>query len=102
MMGKEIAVKSDKGIIIGDGAGYDIFLSALSLKEGDQLSYYVADIMTTKPKQFIVEHHGNNSISIDDENDSKIFWLDPSTKEAIKMEMLMPSLGGAKVTMVKK
>lgn len=112
VMGKDMTIETE-GLAVCDGAGSDIFIGALGLKEGESVSYYVADMMTMKPKQIKAEHKGNadmNGMSynlitvtnIDNENEVSSFYYDKATNEAKYMEHVIPAMGNAKMIFTKK
>lgn len=113
-MGKDIEIELDNGIALCDGAGYDMLLASLDLKESDKISYYVADLMTAKAKQVVVEHMGSETMedgaicsifkvtNPENENEVTTMWIDPVKKEAIKVESVIPAMGNAKMTQTRK
>jgi len=113
-MGKDIDIKLDNGIALCDGAGYDMMLSSLDMKESDKISYYVADLMTAKAKQVILEHMGTETMEngeactilmiTNPENEKEMtkMWIDPAKKEAVKIESVIPAMGNAKMTQTRK
>jgi len=113
-MGKDIDIKLHNGIALCDGAGYDMLLASLDLKESDKISYYVADLMTAKAKQVVVEHMGMETMengeactilmatNPENENEMTKFWIDPIKKEAVKVESVIPAMGNAKMTQTRK
>jgi len=112
IMGKDMAIET-KGLAISDGAGVDMLIGALGMKKGDKLAYYVADMMTMKPKQIIAEHHGTESMDgksynkitlTNAENDNEVtaLYFNPATQIAERMESVIPAMGNAKMTITKK
>ncbi len=109
VMGKDITIKAE-GLMLSDGAGYDIVLGALQMNEGDQVSYFVADMMTMQPKQVIANHLGPVEIdgqSVDaieiiaTENEADkttIYFIDG---EMVKMESFLPAMN-ATIKITKK
>ena len=113
-MGKDMDIKIDNGVALCDGAGYDMLLASLDLKESDKISYYVADLMTAKAKQVVVEHMGTETMengeactilmitNPENENEMTKMWIDPMKKEAVKVESVIPAMGNAKMTQTRK
>lgn len=113
-MGKDMNIKLDNGIALCDGAGYDMMLASLDMKESDKISYYVADLMTAKAKQVVLEHMGIETMengepctilkitNPENENETTTMWIDPEKKEAVKIESVIPAMGNAKMTQTRK
>ncbi len=113
-MGKDMDIKLEDGIAFCDGAGYDMMLASLDLKESDKISYYVADLATVKAKQVVLEHMGTETMDdgeactifmiTNPENESEMtkIWIDPAKKEAVKIESVIPAMGNAKMTQTRK
>ena len=110
-MGKEMPVEAE-GLMVSDGAGSDILIAHLGLKEGDKMAYYITDMTTMQPKKVIVEHMGQSdyegkpyeyivATTATDKKESTKFWFNEE-KETVKMEATVAAMGYAKVEMVRK
>ena len=112
MMGKEIPVEVD-GLMLSDGPGYDMLLSSFGMKKGDELSYFLVDMMTGKAKQVVAKHEGVETIdgkelslivvtAIENANDVTKMWMAKNGSGAVKISAVLPAMGNAKMTIVRK
>lgn len=110
-MGQEMNIESED-MIVCDGAGFDIILGNLGMKEGDKMAYNIADMMTMKPKKVTAEHKGtvtymdkpHQQITVtgaENENDVTTYYYNDKN-EAVKIEVVMPAMGNAKMTILRK
>ena len=111
VMGKDLPIESD-ALLISDGAGMEILVSQLGLKEGDKTAFDVIDIVTMKTKKVIVEHMGVSTYeekpcqyyvltSADDKKETTKIWYGDKN-EMVKMEVISAAMGYAKMDMVKR
>lgn len=111
-MGQVIEIPMS-GSYLSDGAGYDLVIGGLPLKEGYSLSYWVPDAITAKAKQVNLKVVGtekvNNAdcfkveiVSVENPADKVTMWINPTTKSAEKIEHILPAMGNAVMTIVKK
>ncbi|MBK8601746.1 MAG: prolyl oligopeptidase family serine peptidase [Saprospiraceae bacterium] len=102
-----------KGAMITDGAGMDMIIAGLPLKEGYTINVEMPDMSTMKSKQVTVkvigkemlnniEHTMVEVVSADNENDKITLWINPATKSATKMVQILPAMGNAKMTTTMK
>ncbi len=105
MMGKKINIKTE-GAIVCDGPGMDLFIHGLHLKEGEQISFFVTDLMGGKEKQVMLAHEGADGIdghkvqrytlvSIDNDKDVTTYYLDDQKGIARKIVKVIPAMGNA-------
>lgn len=111
-MGQTIDIPMD-GAYLSDGAGYDLLIAGLPLRDGYTLSYLVPDAMTAKSKQVNLKVNGTEKVndadcfkveivSVDNPSDKTTMWIDPKTKSAEKMVQIIPAAGNAIMTITKK
>lgn len=111
-MGQTIDIPMD-GAYLSDGAGYDLVIAGLPLKDGYTLSYLVPDAMTAKSKQVNLKVTGTEKVnaadcfkveivSVDNPSDKTTMWINPKTKSAEKMVSVIPAAGNAIMTITKK
>lgn len=111
-MGQTIDIPMD-GAYLSDGAGYDLLIAGLPLKDGYTLSYLVPDAMTAKSKQVNLKVNGTEKVndadcfkveivSVDNPSDKTTMWINPKTKSAEKMVQIIPAAGNAIMTITKK
>lgn len=111
-MGQTIDIPMD-GAYLSDGAGYDLLIAGLPLKDGYTLSYLVPDAMTAKSKQVNLKVNGTEKvndadcfkveiISVENPSDKITMWINPKTKSAEKMVQIIPAAGNAIMTITKK
>ncbi len=111
-MGQTIEIPM-AGAYLTDGAGYDLVIAGLPLKEGYTLSYNIPDAMTAKSKQVKLSVVGaekfNNAdclkveiVSVENSADKTTMWINPKTKLAEKMQSVIPAMGNAVMTITKK
>lgn len=104
---------SMSGAYLSDGAGYDLLIAGLPLKDGYTLTYLVPDAMTAKAKQVNLKVNGTENIngadcfvveivSADNPSDKTTMWINPKTKSAEKMVQMIPAAGNAIMTITKK
>lgn len=104
---------SMSGAYLSDGAGYDLLIAGLPLKDGYTLTYFVPDAMTAKAKQVNLKVNGTENIngadcfvveivSADNPSDKTTMWINPKTKSAEKMVQMIPAAGNAIMTITKK
>jgi dipeptidyl aminopeptidase/acylaminoacyl peptidase len=112
MMGNVIEMMME-GAYIADGAGYDRIIAGLPLKEGYTLSYLVPDLISAKTKQMDLKVVGKEKIGnvdtwkvemVNPENTTEILtmWIDPTSKESVKTIQILPAMGNAVMTILKK
>ncbi len=104
-MGKNMEIAFDKAFLI-DGPSMDVTLAHFPLKDGFTLNCLMPDMMTMKNKTISIKYIGleNNlhkveAVSQENENDKTTFWIDTTLKMARKMEVIMPAMGNAILTM---
>jgi dipeptidyl aminopeptidase/acylaminoacyl peptidase len=111
MMGKEMAIESD-GAMVCDGAGFDIMLGKLGMKEGDKMTYNIADMMTMKTKKVIAEHKGMTDYmdkphqlitvtNAENENEVTSYYYD-ANNVPVKVVAMLPAMNNAKMTIIRK
>jgi len=111
-MGKDMDIESE-GLLVNDGPGFDILLASMKMNEGDQASFYVADMMKANTKQMLAQHLGTEEVNkmdcylmsvsnVDDENDITKIWIDKATNEMVKTEQKIPAMAGAIMTITRK
>lgn len=111
-MGQTIDIPMD-GAYLSDGAGYDLLIAGLPLRDGYTLSYLVPDAMTAKSKQVNLKVNGTEKVndadcfkveivSVDNPSDKTTMWINPKTKSAEKMVLIIPAAGNAIMTITKK
>ncbi len=112
VQGKKMAIDF-KGAMLTDGAGMDMIVAGLPLKEGYTLNFEMPDMATMKSKQVTLKVVGkemvnsveNTRVEIiadDNENDKMTLWIDPATKSASKIVQIIPSMGNAVMTTTRK
>lgn len=112
MMGRDINIEAD-GMIMSDGPGVDLIFAGMNMKEGESISYYVADFMTAKAKQMTLTHLGTEKVdgkdctklevrSVENENEKTTYWIDNTTKSSVKYIANMPAFNNAVMTVTKK
>jgi len=111
MMGKDMPLECE-GKMVCDGAGFDILLGNMGLKKGDKMTYHIVDVQTMKAKKVTAEHKGtatymdkpHQQITVtgsENENDVTSYYYNDKN-EAVKIEAVMPAMGNAKMTIVRK
>lgn len=111
-MGQTIDIPMD-GAYLSDGAGYDLLIAGLPLRDGYTLSYLVPDAMTAKSNQVNLKVNGTEKVndadcfkveivSVDNPSDKTTMWINPKTKSAEKMVQIIPAAGNAIMTITKK
>lgn len=112
MMGNHIEFVMD-GAYISDGVGYDQIIAGLPLANDYTLSYYLPDMISGKNKQMNLKVEGKERIgekeawkvgivNVENSSDKTTLWIDAKTKELVKSEQILPQMGNAVMTMVKK
>ena len=107
-MGKELASKID-GAYISEGAGADLIMARMPLKEGYTTSFYSADGTSLKTKKWILKVEGKEKINgvenwkitetnADDPKEINTIWIDPTKKMASKVMAVVPSMNNAVMT----
>jgi len=101
------------GAYLSEGAGLDYVIAGLPLKKDYSLAFEMPEMTSGKAKQVTLKVTGiekfNNVdclkteiVSNDNPNDITTMWINPTTKMAEKMTQVLPALGNAKMTIVKK
>lgn len=101
------------GSLFADGAGtYDV-IASLPLANGYSLSFRNFDVMKQKPQMKSLKVIGSESVTVpagtfdaykveilsaDSEADKQTVWIAKDTRKVVKIEALLPSLGGAVLT----
>ncbi len=112
MNGQKMAVDYD-GALLSDGAGMDILVAGLPLQKGYTLVVNMPDMTTMKAKQVKLEVIGNEVFNgmehilveisnTDNPADKYTLWINPGTGDADKMVQVLPALGNAVITTIKK
>lgn len=94
-MGNNVELRSERQLF-ADGAGFDLFLASLPLTDGYKWNLDVADITTGKVKEMTLEVIGKEMIkgsdcfkveltSEDDMNDKVTYYIDPSSRSAMRI-----------------
>lgn len=111
-MGNIIKVKAT-GAILADGAGNDMVIARLPLKEGYTAALQQLDAQTGKFKTMNIAVLGSETINgvdcwkvkadnADNPAETGTFWLDKVRGIAVKGESVAPAMGNAKITMTLK
>jgi hypothetical protein len=101
------------GAYINDGPGMDLLVAGLPLAEGYSLLFEMPDLATAKPKQMQLKVTGtdviNNKkywlvdvVATDNVADKQTLWISTDTRDAFKMIQVIPAMGNAKITIMKK
>jgi hypothetical protein len=101
------------GALFADGAGtYDV-IASLPLENGYSLAFRNFDVMKQKPQMKQLKVLGSESVTVpagtfdaykveilsaDGEADKQTVWIAKDTRKVVKIEALLPSLGGAVLT----
>jgi len=112
MQGKKMEIPFT-GAYISDGAGLDYIVAGLPLKTGYSVAFEMPDMTSGKAKQVTLKVIGTEKfnnvdclkteiISNDNANDITTLWINPATKMAEQTVQVVPALGNAKLTIVKK
>ena len=112
VMGQKINFDSDE-TILSDGAGLDLFVGALPMTEGYQLAFFTPDMNSGKTKEMILnvlapeELNGKKYAKVQvheaETPDNKIiYWIDPVTQDAYKIEQTINQPMPMTITTVKK
>src|SRR5262249_11915377 len=101
------------GTLFADGAGtYDV-IASLPLANGYSLSFRNFDVMKQKPQLKQLKVIGSESVTVpagtfdaykveilsaDNEADKQTVWIAKDTRKVVKIEAVLPNLGGAVLT----
>ncbi len=111
MMGKDMKMDCE-GLLLCSGAGFDMLLGKMEMKQGDKLSYNLVDPMSGKTKKVFAEDKGTVSYmdneyrlvavtNVENENDQTNYYY--NTNNVIMMkEQTVPAMGNAKVLTTRK
>jgi len=102
-----------EGAFMSDGAGVDHVIAGLPLEEGYELSYNSADMQTMQSKQVKLMVEGKEKVNdtecwkvvvtaVENENDRSTMWINPTDNCAEKVEQIVPAMGNATVTSMRK
>lgn len=112
MMGKKMEIPYT-GAFMVDGAGQDMLIAGLPLAKGYALGFQTADVMTMKAKSntltFVGEEEMNGVkyqkvevVNNDNAAEKQTYWINPTTKKADKITSVIPAMGNAVMTVVRK
>lgn len=110
VQGTEVKIPFESAYV-SDGAGMDLVIAGLPLASDYTVSFEVPDVMSAKAKQVTLTVEGTEEVNgvtctkvvlTAEANDTMTFWINPAAKLAEKMEYVIPALGNAKMTIVKK
>lgn len=110
--GREMEV-TYQGAFMSNGAGFDHLIAALPLDEDFSLIFNIADLTTMKAKPVEVSVDGReevngvscwkvNLVSVENEGERTTYWINPDGQYAEKSEQVLPAMGNALITSVKK
>ncbi len=99
--------------ITSDGAGLDLLIARLPLKENYQSTIAVFDVMSGKVKKMNVKVAGREQVKVPagtfdtikvtvteiDGPSASTLWISPSNKNTVKMEANVPQMGNGKIVM---
>ena len=111
-MGQDMEI-AYSGAFMSDGAGMDKVLAGLPLDAGYTLTFSMPDMMTLKSKQVNLKVHDREEVngascwkvtvtSVDNEGDVTTYWINSEVGLAEKYEQVLPAMGNAVVTTVRK
>jgi dienelactone hydrolase len=97
--------------VISDGAGMDLIIARLPLKENYQTTIGVFDVMTSKVKKMQVKVLGTEKITVPagafdtwkvsvsevDGPSASTLWIAPDSRNTIKIESNIPQMGNGKL-----
>lgn len=112
MAGRNIEIPVN-GIYLTDGPGFDLIIAGLPLVENYQLSFNMPDLMKMNLKQVNLKVESQEVVSgkncwkvniesVDNKNDVITLWINPLTKNAEKMQTVLPNMGNAKLTVTRR
>lgn len=112
MMGNHVEFMMD-GAYISDAVGYDQIIAGLPLSNDYNLSYYLPDMISGKNKQMKLKVEGKEKIgnaeawkvdlvNVENSLDKTTLWIDSKSKELLKSVQVLPQMGNATMTMIKK
>ena len=112
MQGKKLDLDV-KGAILNDGPGMDIIVAGLPLEESYSVIAEMPDMTTMKAKQVKLAVVGTEKINdvnhtkveitaTDNPADKITLWINPNTGDATKMVQVVPAMGNAVITTIKK
>lgn len=107
-MGKDLSAAID-GAYLTEGAGADMIIARMPLKEGFTTSFYSVDAATMKPKKWILKVVGKEKLNgndvwkvtqtnADDAKEKVELWIDPAKKMAAKTQAIAPAMNNAVIT----
>jgi Protein of unknown function (DUF3108). len=97
--------------IISDGAGIDLIIARLPLKENYETTIGTFDVMTSKVKKLHVKVLGNEKVTVPagtfdtikvsvseiDGPSASTLWISPDTRNTVKIESKVPQMGNGKL-----
>ena len=101
------------GALFADGAGSFDVIAALPLADGYSISFRNFDVMKQKPQLKQLKVLGSESVTVpagtfdaykveirasDNDADKQTVWIAKDTRKIVKIEALLPNLGGALLT----
>ncbi len=111
-MGQNMDIKTI-GAYISDGPGMDYIVAGLPLADGYTLVFDVPDMSSAKSRQMLLRVTGSDVINNkkywmveisahDNPAEKQTMWIGDESKDAFKIIQVLPSMGNAKITMMKK
>lgn len=107
-MGQNMDITFDKAYLI-DGPSLDITLAHFPIIDSFTLICLMPDILIMKNKTISVKYIGLENglykvelVNLENEDDKSTFWIDTTIKMARKMEVIMPAMGNAILTIALK
>jgi hypothetical protein len=107
---KPVNVKLENPITI-DGAGSDLVIARLPLKENTSTIIEMVDVATSQIKKYEIKLAGTEKITVPagsfdtykitmnqiDGGEKTIFWISSADKNMIRTEAIVPQMGNAKM-----
>jgi len=112
MMGNNLSIPF-KGAYISDGPGFDIVIASLPLKKDYTLSFEMPDMLSAKAKGMVLKVTGEETLNdaphyvvevkaAENESDKTTLWVNQATGTISKMVQIVPAMGNAVMTTIRK
>jgi len=110
VMGNSLQLKFE-GALLCDGPGRDLIVASLKLDDNQPLVVAAPDLMSQKINLSLLQVEGTETFNqreclkislteVENQAAKTQFWIDPQTRQTLKVVQVVPSMGNAKVTRI--
>lgn len=112
-LGKQKTFDFNGAFFASEMSGFDLFLGGMNLKERKDFVFELPDISAAQPKKMALTYFNKEEVkgvlcdkieikNTESGKDKALYWIHPETRMAEKIQIYMPHMGDAVMTIIKE